>query len=989
MVRKKIPVRALAVLTALALLTALPAYGYTPGDMTRDDYEDIIEGYSIDESIPGYGEYLALHPQNRPDVHVTFGTDAVARYEEGGAAVSPEIVTDIGGTARGGVLTAEDALTEFVIAVPESGLYDLSILYYPVGGKNSAIQRGVFLDGELPYREFSTVEFQRVWSNSAAIAAEADGSPEPVWGKDNQGNDLKPTMDECPQWIDSYFYDSDGYITSRLSLYLEKGEHTLALLSLREPMLINSLNLSNEPYPAPYAEALAGWVRAGARDASESVTIQAQNTSRTSSQMLYPVQDQSSPSVTPSSPKVLLNNTIGGYSWRMAGQWVEWDFDVPGDGLYELSLHVLQNFSKGIHMSRKISIDGVVPFAEFEDYGFIYKQSWHMETLADRDGGAYKIYLEKGRHTLRAEAVLGSLGGAIGVVRDAVSGLNGIYRKVIHLTGVKPDKYRDYQVETSLPELRGEMIAVRDNLQWAVDELQRVAGKRSDRERVLKTMIAHLDELIKDGERFPKTINSFMVNVRACGTWLTQAIEQPLQLDTITFHQPGVKPKAKNSSVFSRIGYEFQRLFYSFVIDYNQIGNVSDEKDGNTVTLWIGSGRDQANVIKSLIDETFTRVTGINVNVVLIDMSTLMQATLAGQGPDVAIQVGNDLPMNFGLRNAVADLSQFSDLPVVTARFRPSAMEGLTYNGAVYGLPETQTFPMMFYRKDILKELGLKIPDTWDDMKVALAVLANNQMELGMKPAEPIYAMFLYQYGGKYYNEGATRSALDSEEAYQAFKLYTELFTDYKLDKDTSVEERFRTGEAPIIIQDYIFYNTLQVSAPDLKGLWGFTPVPATVDAAGGLNRSVGSFGSACIIMESAASPEQSWEFLKWWTDADTQTLYGREMESLMGAAARVPTANKDAFERLPWPITDYQALASQYESVRGVPQVPGGYFSYRNINNAFYAVVTGWRPIGASADVFEFPREALTDKVILINEEIDFKRREFGLPLYGGTERG
>ena len=76
--------------------------------------------------------------------------------------------------------------------------------------------------------------------------------------------------------------------------------------------------------------------------------------------MLYPQQDQSSPSVSPSSAKALLNNSIGGNSWRLVGQWIEWDFDVPEDGYYDITLYDKQNFSRGIHVSRRITIDGEV-----------------------------------------------------------------------------------------------------------------------------------------------------------------------------------------------------------------------------------------------------------------------------------------------------------------------------------------------------------------------------------------------------------------------------------------------------------------------------------------------------------------------------------------------------------------------------------------------------------------------------------------------------
>ncbi|MCL2003017.1 MAG: extracellular solute-binding protein [Oscillospiraceae bacterium] len=989
MVWKRRAKQTTAVFMAFALFWALPARGYAPGDMSREEYQDIIEVHTIDESIPPYSEYLRRNPVNRPDVRAEYSAADFARYETGGAETAPQIIAVTGEDGRGfeGVLTEEDSVIELEIDVPQSGLYDLSIRYFPIAGKSSAIQRSLFVNGVLPYRELATLEFQRVWSNRPAVEATSAGLLEPVWQKDNQGNDIKPTMVEIPQWMDSYLYDSEGYFTGRLSLYFEQGKNTVAFFSLREPMLIHSLMISNEPYPPSYAEALAGWERAGARDAAQAVSFQAQNAARTSSQMLYPVQDQSSPAVNPASPRHLLNNTIGGFAWRSAGQWIEWDFDAPEAGLYELSVHVRQNFTRGIYMSRKISVNGVVPFAEFEDYGFVHRQTWRMETLASHDGEPYKIYLNQGRNTLRMEAVLGSLGEAVGDVRAAVYQLNAIYRRVIRLTGVAPDRHRDYQINRSLPGLRAEMTDARDRLQRALDMLEQAAGRRSDRERVLKTMVTNLTELIEDPEKFPRQVSSFRVNIRACGTWLTQAVEQPIALDMISFHPAGEAPKAEGNSFFHRFWFEMRRLFYSFIIDYNQIGNVSDAKGSDTITLWIGSGRDQASVIKTLIDETFTPIHSINVNVMMMDMSTLLQATLAGQGPDVAVQVPFDLPMNFGLRNAVYDLTGFDDLTATLGRFRPSIMEAYSYGGKVFALPETQTFPMMFYRKDILREIGLDVPDTWDEMKIALAVLANHEMELGMLPREPIFSMLLYQNEGAYYNEDATRSALDSDEAFRAFKMYTEFYTEYKLDKDTSPEERFRTGETPIIIQDYLFYNTLQISAPDIKGLWGFSPVPGTVMPDGSVNRAVGSYGSATIMMNDTESPEQAWEFLKWWTSVETQTLFGREMESLMGPAARHPSANIEAFSLLPWPVADYQALTAQFEHVRGIPQVPGGYFSFRNINNAFYAVVTGRSVRGATADVFESPREALTDKVILINDEIDFKRKELGLPLYSGRE--
>jgi len=594
------------------------------------------------------------------------------------------------------------------------------------------------------------------------------------------------------------------------------------------------------------------------------------------------------------------------------------------------------------------------------------------------------------------EAVLGEFADIVREVQSAVTKLNAIYRKVIRITGVDPDKYRDYQIERTLPGLEAELTDVRDQLDNVITRIREVAGRNSDKETVLLTMRDQLNQLIEDQEDFVKVITSYKINVRACGNWITQVIQQPLALDRINIYSPDVNVKYENTSFFSRAAFEIRRLFYSFVINYNMIGNVAeDDSDSVTLTLWIGTGRDQANVIKSLIDDTFTSKTGINVNVQLVDMSSLLKAYMAGEGPDVAIQVGpsqvatsqtiasmistaNDTPVNYGIRNAVLDLTQFDDYEEVAERFSESALVPFAYKDAVYALPDTQSFPMMFYRKDILAEIGLDLPRTWDEVKVAMTVLAKNQMEFGMYPGEQIFVMLLYQNGGTYYNEDGTASVLDSDIAINTFKEYCEFYTDYKLDKETSVEERFRTGECPIVIADYTFYNNLQVSAPDLQGLWDFTVVPGKLMEDGTINHSTGSSGLADIIMANTKYPEESWEFLKWWTSAETQTLYGREMESLMGSSARVATANLEALANLAWPVDDYNELMAQFEQVKGIPQVPGGYYTWRNINNAFYTVTT-------ETDSAT-PREELMDKVIYINAEIAYKIEELGLNETGGS---
>ena len=77
-------------------------------------------------------------------------------------------------------------------------------------------------------------------------------------------------------------------------------------------------------------------------------------------------------------------------------------------------------------------------------------------------------------------------------------------------------------------------------------------------------------------------------------------------------------------------------------------------------------------------------------------------------------------------------------------------------------------------------------------------------------------------------------------------------------------------------------------------------------------------------------------------------------------------------------PARLYKTIEAQRAWAQGVPEVPGGYFTSRHIDNAFRRVTYYW----------EDPKDTLTDYVYTINQEITGKRKEFGLP-YVEQERG
>ena len=354
----------------------------------------------------------------------------------------------------------------------------------------------------------------------------------------------------------------------------------------------------------------------------------------------------------------------------------------------------------------------------------------------------------------------------------------------------------------------------------------------------------------------------------------------------------------------------------------------------------------------------------------------MLSAVVAGIGPDVILDQPKAEPVNYALRNAIQSLSVFDDIDEVTARFSKEAIVPFTfYNGKttdVYALPEQQSFNMLFYRKDVLAELGLGVPNTWDQLIQCITVLNKNNMEFGMPQSLNIYYTMLLQYGGTMFTSDNKATNLKTTEATKAFKLWTNFFVNYDCPKSYDFKNRFRTGEMPLGIDAFTLYNTLEVSAPEIRGLWGFTSVPGVIGEDGKINRSNDLTTSCSFILKDNINLELSWEFLKWWTSAETQSAFGNRIESALGTSARYNSANIEAFQKLPWTAEQLNNLNTQLETSISLPEIAGSYFLNRHILNAFRKVVY------KSKDA----RDTLYDYSNVIDSEITRKRQEFGLPV-------
>lgn len=865
---------------------------------------------------------------------------------------------------NGAVITGDSGTITWNVSVSEAGFYNMAVTYLPVKGTNSKIKRKLYIDDQSFFTGMNQLIFHKKWDNSGG---------KPIIEKN--GNEILPIAVEKPELTTVYINDSQRRSLGPYKFYLSAGTHTLTFESVKEPMEIREITLKAAPEIKPYTDVMKEWEHTYKVYDGINLVYQAERTDQNtidiekSSVDIVMSTDYSNPNTVPYHPYKIKLNTIGGSNWRTPGDFINWRIQVPEEGLYTISFRGQQNKNRGVMSFRQLKVNGEVPFREAMAIPFGFHSGFVNFVLGNRDGD-FLIHLNKGQNMISLEVVLGSFAMPLSEVEKSVFALNGLYRKTVQITGLVPDKFIDYEIMKKIPHYSETFKAESDRLKKVVDELVRITGEKGEKTAIIEKMQVQAERLSRKPETVINELGTLGNNISSLGTWITSISEMPLQLDSFALSAPGAKLPKPKPNVAVRSYYGAARFLSTFFVDETKLSGTSSK---NALKVWVSAGRDQAQIIKNLIDQSFTPNSNIPVSLQLIPDDVILPATLAGNGPDVALDVPQAMVINFAMRNAITDLSKLDGFDEVRKKFNDSAIRSVTFQDGIYGLPEQQTFMMMFYREDILSQLGLKPPKTWDDVENLISILHINNYDFYM-PGQTLYPSLVYQYDGDLYKgskyDYGIQSGLTDDSAMSAFNRVTRFFTTYRLPVTADFPNRFRSGEMPVGIAPYTTYNQLEVFAPEIRGLWSFAPLPGIKNSDGSVNHTVVSDSIDTIMMNASKNKEDAWKFMQWWLDADTQTQYAIALESVMGAAARYPTANVEVLKQLPWSMKDSKELLEQFNSTVGVPEVPGGYMTARAIDYAFRSVVTS----GQNS------REALYLNVKQIDKELTKKRKEFHL---------
>lgn len=844
--------------------------------------------------------------------------------------------------------------------IGEAGNYFVRLTYFTLNETAMDVQLGLKLDGKTPFFEAGQLVLPKCFKSETEIV------------QDERGNDIRPKQVSYDNWVTSSVCDNTGVLDTPYAFYLSAGKHTLTIEGAIANIAIEKIEFYNEKELLSYKDYAKG-LKASSKNYTK--VYEAENTLYHSSSILYPTYDRTSPNTSPADPVKLRYNTIGQSNFSTHGQYIVWKVDAPEDGYYYLGARIRQNLNSGTNSYRRLYVNGEVPFKEAEQIKFEFNNKWQEYVFGGET--PWLIKLNKGENTLKLEVVSGDMTEVIYELQELVTKANALYREIIMITGTSPDTYRDYNIDKEIVGFNETVKELSKEAQEIFDKAIKLGNTKSGNFSAITKLKMLFDRFLETPAEIPDNIGTLNSYCSGISSLMLTVKSQPLELDTITVSTSAEKLKTKNIGFFGTMLFQTKAFLGSFVEDYSSIGTGSGEAESQ-IEVWINLGREQANVLKSMADSLFTTKTKIGVNISLVQQS-LIQATLSGMSPDVVLFVAEGDPVNLAMRGGLMPVSGFDTFTEVTKRFHKYSMDAYYYNGEYYAIPIAETFPMMFYRTDIFKNLGIKPPNTWDELYKIIRVLQHNNLSVGIPNADSsnvmavdtgVFTSLMYQSGETFYSKDLKTTNLDSEIGIKVFDIWTEFYKDYGLPHQFDFFNRFRSGDMPIGLSSYILYGKLKQAAPEIDGLWEMLPIPGTVREDGTINRAVCA-GSTCgVIMKGAKNPEGAWDFIDWFSDTEAQTTYGQEMEALLGPTGRHAPANIEALANLPWTYKEQQMIYAQWDESFVLPQIPGSYIVSRNLVNAFRKVVF------SSTN----PRETIVSYNKTIETEIERKRKEFNL---------
>ena len=910
------------------------------------------------------------------------------------------------------VITEGTVTLNYEFTVPETGLYNLKLDFFLPKQKMTEALLSVAVNGKKPFLESSLIELTRLYEQYD------------IDKLDDMGNEIKAKQREFFEWQSVSLGNAEGYYKDPYKILFQAGKtQTLTLVFSRQNVCVKSVSLV-APKLVPTYEEYRKLHNADDYTGETLPRIEVEETVSKKNDVGVTMAWDENYCSSPASYGDINYNIYGGGRWSEGAQSITFKTgEIPEDGWYQLSFRYMSP-TADIVAFREIAIDGEVPFDEVKEYCFTAANDWVCLSLKDENQEPYMFYLTKGVHEITMTVKLGPFRHVAQNLTQTSSFLSSLLKKIVQVTGsarnsdgtYQVDKNRDWDLQLYIPSIKKDIETTRDTLVKSYERIVElnngIVPYYASNVKVAADLFVKLAKDIEDVPAAINDINTYMANIEE------SVVNMKIQGLTLDYALLGKKDESYPDAIstfWQNLYVSAVRFGRSFTTDYASIGVVNEKDTENMpeITVYAAFGREQFEMLRNLVTEDFTANHNIKVNLTMVAGAEglIMMRYVAGTAPDASVSFGGGSVVEYAMRGALYPLDTlpgFTDYLDIennplgapdplfgedyegakNDQFIPASFISGHYRGHYYGFPETMSCSVLFFRTDIMDELGIDpyALDTWEDVYDILPILQENDMDFCYSFSVGGYWPILFQHGGDLWDTNGKKSALDTTEAFDAYIEFTNMYIKYKIPYAANFYQRFRNGDIPIGISNIGLYNQLKVAAPEILGKWAMKPLPGHYDPEYGIVRrdSGGAGGMSVIVDKVRGEGEEdesrfehpseeilnSWEFIQWWMSTEAQADFAQEVEIAYGVASRWTTANKYALATEPYTDEEMEVMQEQLRWLHEAHNVPGGYYEERYMLTALNKTVLQG----------ENPRANLEDCIKATNKEMKRKQKEFGI---------
>ncbi|MDI3517303.1 MAG: multiple sugar transport system substrate-binding protein [Thermotogota bacterium] len=302
--------------------------------------------------------------------------------------------------------------------------------------------------------------------------------------------------------------------------------------------------------------------------------------------------------------------------------------------------------------------------------------------------------------------------------------------------------------------------------------------------------------------------------------------------------------------------------------------------------LQIWAMGEEAKNLNVMVEKFMRENPGVKVEVQAIPWSAAYDKLLTGiagmQLPDLA-QMGTTWMAPFGAMGVFEELSDYIKNSFVNKDlFFEGSWQTVEMNGGIYGIPWYVDVRVMFYRTDILKDVGYDhAPQTWEELYDAakkLAARGENMYALSLLYTGVFgneFMPFAWQAGGKIFDEKGKVRVTDPEFV-EAIEYYARFFWEELAPiGGGNLFQDFASGAVPIFFSGPWMVSMIDQQTPEIKGKWSVALMPK--------KQTRTSFVGGCnwVIFNTSKNKDLAWKFIEFMTKPENQLEWYKTVSSL------------------------------------------------------------------------------------------------------------